>query len=100
MDTNDNDDNTDDDQQASFMMNCDEINLVYGEIKNILRKERDILNKMTTQQTIYTIQKNVEMHHTCTVQCTIHAPYTLLSKMFVDKIYFQLLMVVWCMYGA
>ena len=48
MDTNDNDDNTNDDQQASFMMNCDEINLVYGEIKNILRKERDILNKMTT----------------------------------------------------
>ena len=44
-----------------------------------------------------------DLHKTKSSKCTIQAPYnayTLLSKKFVDNTFFQLLMVVWCMYGA
>ena len=52
--------------------------------------------------------KPVKMHRTCTIyapyiQCTVHASYTPLRNNFQNdrwRIYFQLLMVVWCMYGA
>ena len=48
------------------------------------------------------------MHHTCTIQCTIHAPYmhrTFISKNINEVSYLTVCMVhctvhVWCMYGA
>ena len=51
MDNNDNDNNINDDHQAPFM-NCDEIKLVHGEIESILRKEIDVLKKMTVSKVL------------------------------------------------